>query len=115
MRRKPIMLAVLLIVVLAGGAGFALLRGLASKSSVAPASPPVPIVAGTVAPGHRPPSENYALLPEVAGDLRARMAHGRVALLFGSEKTGLSNSDLSHCHAIIGIPTGAVHGRMAGA
>jgi len=49
MRRKPIMLAVLLIVVLAGGAGFALLRGLASKSSVAPASPPVPIVAGTVA------------------------------------------------------------------
>jgi membrane fusion protein, multidrug efflux system len=49
MRRKPIMLAVLLIVVLAGGAGFTLLRGLASKSSVAPASPPVPIVAGTVA------------------------------------------------------------------
>jgi multidrug efflux system membrane fusion protein len=49
MRRKPIMLAVLLIVVLAGGAGFALLRGLAAKNTVAPASPPVPIVAGTVA------------------------------------------------------------------
>ena len=50
MRRKPIMLAALLIVVLAGGAGFALLRGPASKSSAAPpASPPVPIVAGTVA------------------------------------------------------------------
>src|ERR1700688_2358223 len=49
MRRKPIMLAVLLIVVLAGGAGFALLRGSASKNSAAPASPPVPIVAGTVA------------------------------------------------------------------
>ena len=49
MRQKPIMLAVLLIVVLAGGAGFALLRGLASKNAAAPAPPPVPIVAGTVA------------------------------------------------------------------
>ena len=49
MRRRPIMLAVLLIVVLAGGAGFALLRGLAAKNTVAPAPPPVPIVAGTVA------------------------------------------------------------------
>jgi multidrug efflux system membrane fusion protein len=48
MRRKPIMLAVLLIVVLAGGGGFALMRGLASKNSAPPASPPVPIVAGTV-------------------------------------------------------------------
>jgi membrane fusion protein, multidrug efflux system len=49
MRRMPIMLAVLLIVVLAGGAGFALMRELASKNSAAPASPRVPIVAGTVA------------------------------------------------------------------
>jgi multidrug efflux system membrane fusion protein len=49
MRRKPIMLAVLLIVVLAGGAGFALLRGLAAKNTAAPAPAPVPIVAGTVA------------------------------------------------------------------
>src|ERR1700732_3155722 len=49
MRRKPIMLAVLLTVVLAGGAGLALLRGSASKNSAAPAPAPVPIVAGTVA------------------------------------------------------------------
>jgi multidrug efflux system membrane fusion protein len=49
MRRKPVMLAVLLIVVLAGSGGFALMRGTASKSSAAPTSPPVPIVAGTVA------------------------------------------------------------------
>src|SRR3984957_3366537 len=49
MRRKPIMLAVLLTVVLAGGAGLALLRGSASKNSAAPAPSPVPIVAGTVA------------------------------------------------------------------
>src|SRR5579862_1459000 len=50
MRRKLIISAVLLAVVLAGGAGFALQRGSALKSSAAaPASPPVPIVAGQVA------------------------------------------------------------------
>ena len=30
---------------------------------------------------------------------------GRVALLFGSEKTGLSNDDLSHCHWLLHIST----------
>lgn len=29
---------------------------------------------------------------------------GRVALLFGSEKTGLSNEELSHCDALLTIP-----------
>ena len=38
MRRKFIMLAVPLIAVLAGGAGFALMRGLPSKTSAAPAA-----------------------------------------------------------------------------
>src|SRR6204780_3305801 len=42
----------------------------------------------------------------------ARAAHAvkkpganRVACLFGSEKTGLSNEDLSHCHWLLRIPT----------
>ncbi|HEX3966472.1 MAG TPA: TrmH family RNA methyltransferase, partial [Edaphobacter sp.] len=29
---------------------------------------------------------------------------GRVALLFGSEKTGLSNDELSHCHWLLTVP-----------
>ena len=29
----------------------------------------------------------------------------RVAILFGSEKTGLSNDDFSHCHWLLNIPT----------
>ncbi len=29
----------------------------------------------------------------------------RAALLFGSEKTGLSNQDMSYCHALVRIPT----------
>ena len=37
--------------------------------------------------------------------IRRRLAASRVALLFGSEKFGLSNRDLSHCHWLIRIPT----------
>jgi len=50
MRRKIVIPAVLLIVVLAGGGAFAFLHGSGSKNSAAPPeSPPVPVVAGTVA------------------------------------------------------------------
>jgi tRNA/rRNA methyltransferase len=37
---------------------------------------------------------------------------GSVALLFGSEKRGLSNEDLSHCHWLLRIPTRAEHRSM---
>jgi len=37
--------------------------------------------------------------------IRRRMRDSNVALLFGSEKFGLSNDDLSHCHWLIRIPT----------
>jgi TrmH family RNA methyltransferase len=44
--------------------------------------------------------------PEYGGRLiRERLAAANVALLFGSEKFGLSNKDLSHCHWLIRIPT----------
>jgi multidrug efflux system membrane fusion protein len=50
MRRMRVIQTALLTVVLVGGVGFALMWRSASKSSAAPpASPPVPIVAGTVA------------------------------------------------------------------
>jgi len=50
MRRTRIIQIVLLTIILAGGAGLALMAKSASKSSVAPiVPPPVPIVAGTVA------------------------------------------------------------------
>jgi len=44
-------------------------------------------------------------LPELAAWLRRRKARGRAALLFGSEKTGLGNEEMSHCHALVRIPT----------
>ena len=37
--------------------------------------------------------------------IRRRMRDSNVALLFGSEKFGLSNDALSHCHWLIRIPT----------
>jgi tRNA C32,U32 (ribose-2'-O)-methylase TrmJ len=47
-------------------------------------------------------------LPEAAGKMLKHLAEeresGRVALLFGSEKTGLSNEELSHCNWLLTIP-----------
>lgn len=40
-----------------------------------------------------------------AGMLAVREHPGRVALVFGSEKFGLSNDDMSFCHALLRIPT----------
>ena len=39
-----------------------------------------------------------------AGLVRSALASARVALLFGSEKTGLSNDAISHCHWLMTIP-----------
>ena len=39
------------------------------------------------------------------GKAAASGSRGGVALLFGSEKFGLSNRDLSHCHWLLRIPT----------
>jgi tRNA C32,U32 (ribose-2'-O)-methylase TrmJ len=44
-----------------------------------------------------------------ATDLEATNQGSRVALLFGSEKRGLSNHDLSHCHWLLRIPTREEH------
>jgi tRNA C32,U32 (ribose-2'-O)-methylase TrmJ len=38
--------------------------------------------------------------------IRRRLRTGNVAILFGSEKRGLSNEDFSHCHWLMRIPTG---------
>ncbi len=45
--------------------------------------------------------------------VRAALDRGqRVALLFGSEKFGLSNDDMSHCHLLLRIPTRDEHPSM---
>ncbi|MGH9819952.1 MAG: RNA methyltransferase [Pyrinomonadaceae bacterium] len=42
---------------------------------------------------------------EVAADIAAAAQTGKVALIFGPEDHGLSNSDLKHCQRLIHIPT----------
>jgi TrmH family RNA methyltransferase len=63
------------------------------------------LVVGTTAVRNRE-LQHPVRRPEYAARLiRKRMGTGGVALLFGSEKFGLSNEDLSHCHWLIRIPT----------
>jgi tRNA/rRNA methyltransferase len=63
------------------------------------------LVIGTTTGSRRNLGRELLPLPELAAWLRRRKARGRAALLFGSEKTGLSNEDMSHCHALVQIPT----------
>jgi tRNA/rRNA methyltransferase len=37
--------------------------------------------------------------------IRKNLGSGRVALMFGSEKRGLLNDEMSHCHWLMRIPT----------
>ena len=70
------------------------------------------LVVGTTSIGHRAPEHPFKRL-ELGGKLIARkLASAPVALLFGSEKFGLSNSDMSHCHWLMRIPTREEHGSM---
>jgi tRNA/rRNA methyltransferase len=41
--------------------------------------------------------------------IRQQLAGANVGVVFGSEKTGLSNDDLSHCHWLLHIPTRDEH------
>ena len=63
------------------------------------------LVLGTTAVGERVLEHPLWPLPEAAPRVRQALAvGGRVAMLFGSEKTGLANEELSHCHALVTIP-----------
>ncbi|HVJ09677.1 MAG TPA: RNA methyltransferase [Acidisarcina sp.] len=77
--------------------------------SVAEAVADCTLVVGTTAAGKRELQHPLRDLEEGAPLIRERMRSGRVALLFGSEKTGLSSKDLSHCHWLMHIPTRQEH------
>jgi len=44
-----------------------------------------------------------------AKTIHAQLQTGRVALLFGSEKIGLTNEDFSYCHWLLNVPTSEDH------
>ena len=70
------------------------------------------LVVGTTAVGSREVRHPVKGLQGAAPLIRKRLATGRVALLFGSEKFGLSNEDLSHCDWLLRIPTREQHRSM---
>src|SRR6266849_6305515 len=70
------------------------------------------LVVGTTAVGRRQPQHLVKRLEQAAPLIRKRLSGSRVALLFGSEKRGLSNEDLSHCQWLLRIPTREDHRSM---
>jgi tRNA/rRNA methyltransferase len=77
------------------------------------------LVVGTTAIGEREMKVPVLPLRETAADILATLADAspgnepaaRVALLFGSEKTGLTNEQLSHCNRLTTIPMYAPEGQ----
>ena len=70
------------------------------------------LVIGTTAIGPRRLHHPVRRLDQAARVIRKQLASSPVALLFGSEKRGLSNEDLSHCHWLLKIPTRDEHRSM---
>jgi tRNA/rRNA methyltransferase len=63
------------------------------------------LVVGTTAVRHRELQHPLRRLEYGTRLIRKQLGSSRVALLFGSEKFGLSNAALSHCHWLMRIPT----------
>jgi tRNA/rRNA methyltransferase len=80
--------------------------------SVAEAVADCMLVVGTTANQRRETRHPLRRLEGGARLIRKELAAGPVALLFGSEKTGLSNRDLSHCHWLLHIPACEGHRSM---
>jgi tRNA/rRNA methyltransferase len=89
----------------------ALLKSAEKFDSVADAVADCTLVVGTTAVRHRELQHSLMRLEDGARRIRKQLGKGtarkspRVALLFGSEKFGLSNDDLSHCQWLMNIPT----------
>lgn len=86
-----------------------LLKDAEEYTTVAEAVADCSLVVGTTAIRHRELHHPLVVLQEGARRIRKEISGGRVALLFGSEKYGLSNHEMSHCHWLMHIPTQADH------
>jgi TrmH family RNA methyltransferase len=86
-----------------------LLREARVFSTLAEAVKDCTLVLGTGSLDRRRPEQAILSLPEAANLIRPILAEnaapGRAAILFGSEKHGLTSEDLSWCHAIVVVET----------
>lgn len=89
-----------------------LLASAEEYKSLAEAIADCAVVVGTTSIQHRDLLHPIRRLDEGAALIRQQLAAAPVALLFGSEKFGLSNEELSHCHWLLNIPTRDEHVSM---
>jgi TrmH family RNA methyltransferase len=83
-----------------------LLQNARVTESLANAVADCTLVVGTGSLEHRKPDQPVVPLPDLAPFIQKEIARGgRIALVFGSEKRGLTQADLSHCHLLAVIPT----------
>lgn len=82
-----------------------LLRNAREAATLADALADCTFVAGTGTRTYREPDQPVLLLPEAAAVVHVHLANARAALVFGSEKHGLTRDHLSYCHALVEIPT----------
>lgn len=89
-----------------------LLKNAEVFSSVSEAVGDCSLVVGTTAVGSRQVDHPVHPLQDGGALICAHLERAPVALLFGSEKRGLSNDDLSYCHWLMRIPTRQEHDSM---
>jgi TrmH family RNA methyltransferase len=90
----------------------AVIASAVSYATVADAVADCTLVVGTTAVGERDVQHELLTLAEAGPRMRKELerepssdvSDARVAILFGSEKTGLSNEELSHCNWLLTIP-----------
>lgn len=80
--------------------------------SIAEAISDCALAVGTTSVAHRELKHTLRRLEYGARVLRKRLQSAPAALLFGSEKYGLSNEDMSYCHWLMRIPSRRGHGSM---
>jgi TrmH family RNA methyltransferase len=81
-------------------------------STVAEAVADCSLIVGTTSIGNRALEHPLRRLETGGKIIAKKLASAPVALLFGSEKFGLSNEDMSYCHWLMRIPTREEHGSM---
>jgi TrmH family RNA methyltransferase len=87
----------------------AVLASAEEYENVADAVADCTLVVGTTAVGERHLHHSLKRLETGGTVIREHLRFGKVAILFGSEKIGLTNQNLSHCHWLMRIPSREDH------
>jgi len=83
-----------------------LLQNAKEPATLAEAVAECTLVLGTGTLTYRKPEQPVVSLPDLAPMVGRELASGgRVAVVFGPEKHGLTREDLSYCHLLVEVPT----------